>query len=152
VESVPNDIRQVPDVQDDRRANGLTKGYSMNRNDMKRLQQAGKDAAETADKGGLSVIIEHLKGIESQLKTIATLPQLGANSSATHPQLGDNSWSSAWFRMFSAVVGGQVGWLSSALTDPERFEKRLKTLSDISTAAVNLAIKERKITVKKPAK
>ena len=123
----------------------------MNRNDMKRLQQAGKDAAETADKGGLSVIIEHLKGIESQLRTLATapqlgsnsaatLPQLGANSSATHPQLGDNSWSSAWFRMFSAVVGGQVGWLSSALTDPERFEKRLKTLADISSAAVNLRL------------
>ena len=124
----------------------------MNRNDMKRLQQAGKDAAETADNGGLSVIIEHLKGIESQLRTLATAPQLGSNSAATPPQLGDNSWSSAWFRMFSAVVGGQVGWLSSALTDPERFEKRLKTLSDISTAAVNLAIKERKITVKKPAK
>ena len=152
MESVPNDIRQVPDVKDDRRANGLTKGDSMNRNDMKRLQQAGKDAAETADNGGLSVIIEHLKGIESQLRTLATATQLGSNSAATPPQLGDNSWSSAWFRMFSAVVGGQVGWLSSALTDPERFEKRLKTLSDISTAAVNLAIKERKITVKKPAK
>ena len=135
----------------------------MNRNDMKRLQQAGKETAETADKGGLSVIIEHLNGIESQLKTIATLPQLGANSalthpqlgsnsSATHPQLGDNSWSSAWFRMFSAVVGGQVGWLSSAISDPERFEKRLKTLAEISTSAANLAIKERRITVKKPSK
>ena len=124
----------------------------MNRNDMNRLQQAGKETAETADKGGLSVIIEHLKGIESQLKTIATLPQLGANSSATHQQLGDNSWSSAWFRMFSAVVGGQVGWLSSAISDPERFEKRLKTLAEISTSAVNLAIKERRITVKKPSK
>lgn len=54
---------------------------------------------------------------------------------------GGGSPDSAWYRMYCAVVGGQVGWLASAISEPARFEMRLKTLQDIATAAVNSAVK-----------
>ena len=53
-----------------------------------------------------------------------------------------------WWEMYVSVVGGQVGWLAAATGDGQKFEKRLRTLADISQAAANYAIKIGKVSPK----
>lgn len=65
---------------------------------------------------------------------------------------GDAAYSTAWFKMYCAVVGGQVGWITGAINDPARFKTRLRTLADIATSALDLAILDGKIPLKAPAK
>ena len=55
--------------------------------------------------------------------------------------------------MYLQAIGGQMGWISSAMTDAKKFEGRLQILADMSQAAVNYAIKRGKIApAEKPAK
>lgn len=53
----------------------------------------------------------------------------------------------AWFTLYAAAIGGHTGWLLSGINDQDTFERRLNTLSDIATAALNYAIREKKIKV-----
>ena len=53
-----------------------------------------------------------------------------------------------WFRLYAAAVGGQTGWLVSAMRDPATFEKRLGILADIATSAVNHAVNVGKVARK----
>lgn len=58
-----------------------------------------------------------------------------------------------WWKMYVGIVGGQVGWLTAAMHDAQKFEWRLKVLADTSQSAVDYAIKLGKIApVEKPAK
>ena len=53
----------------------------------------------------------------------------------------------AWLMLYGNVVGGHVGWLLSGISDREAFERRLKTLSEVATSALNFAIREKKVQV-----
>lgn len=65
---------------------------------------------------------------------------------------GEEAYRAAWFRMYAAVIGGQVGWLTGAISDPARFKTRLRTLADIATSALDLAVLDGRIKLKVPQK
>lgn len=114
----------------------------MNKKDMKKIAEDGGVTALGLTAEELATTIQNAVGaaLENVLESVKTggiLPPVRT--------------SRLWFQMFCSVVGGQVGWISSALTDPERMEKRVKTLMEIATYAVNLAIRERKISVQNPS-
>jgi hypothetical protein len=54
--------------------------------------------------------------------------------------------SGAWMRMYAAVVGGQTGWLVTALDDARRLNERLNALMAVTDAALEAAKNAGKIT------
>ena len=53
--------------------------------------------------------------------------------------------SSCWASVYAAVIGGQTGWLVTALDDQRRLEGRLSALIAVTDAAVDAAKRAGKI-------
>ena len=54
--------------------------------------------------------------------------------------------SDGWMRMYAAVVGGQTGWLVTALDDARRLNERLNALMAVTDAALDAANRAGKTT------
>lgn len=51
-----------------------------------------------------------------------------------------------WMRMYASVVGGQTGWLVTALDDARRLNERLNALMAVTDAALDAAKRAGKTT------
>jgi hypothetical protein len=51
-----------------------------------------------------------------------------------------------WMRMYAAVVGGQTGWLVTALDDARRLNERLNALMAVTDAALDAVKRAGKTT------
>jgi hypothetical protein len=50
-----------------------------------------------------------------------------------------------WGRMYAAVVGGQTGWIVTALDNPRRLNERLAALISVTDAAIDAACRAGKL-------
>lgn len=111
----------------------------MNKKDLKQL--AKETAAQPVDPN--KVPFYSKEDFRQAVQAIAA--ELAQSRPPTSDERATRLRDPFWWEMYLQAIGGQMGWISSAMTDAKKFEGRLQILADMSQAAVNYAIKRGKI-------
>lgn len=117
----------------------------MNKRDLKNL--AKETAEQTVDPNKIPVYSR--EDFRQAVQAVAA--ELEKSRPPTQDERASRLRDPFWWDMYLQAIGGQMGWISSAMTDAKKFEGRLQILADISQAAVNYAIKRGKIAPPKEA-
>lgn len=111
----------------------------MNKKDLKELAKAKVENMVDADK----IPFYSKEDFRQAVQAIAA--ELAQARPPTPDERAARLLDPFWWEMYLQAIGGQMGWISSAMTDAKKFEGRLQILADMSQAAVNYAIKRGKI-------